>query len=189
VSEHLTRDFFARDPVTVARALIGCEIVVADLSGPLRARVVETEAYAGQRDPASHAYRGPTPRTQIMFGPAGYLYVYKSYGIHWCMNIVTGAPGVASAVLLRGALALKGDSTLGNMSGPGLLTRRLGITGADNGLDVCQEPPGRIYFISRARGERWRVGQSTRIGISKATDLPWRFFAENVPTPRDATQR
>ncbi len=187
MTERLTREFFARDPVVVARALIGTVMVVAHRDQPLQAHIIETEAYAGARDPASHAFRGPTPRTQIMFGPAGHVYVYKSYGIHWCMNIVTGAPGVASAVLLRGALALKGDSTLGNMKGPGLLTRALVITGADNGVDVCQEPPGRIYFISRTRGERWRVGQSTRIGISKATDLPWRFFAEEVPTPRGAT--
>ena len=143
--------------------------------------ITETEAYAGARDPASHAFRGPTPRTEVMFGPAGVLYVYKSYGIHWCVNIVTGAPGVASAVLLRGARTLERDSSLAEMNGPGLLTRALEITGADNGLDVCREPPGRIYFLSRSRNERWRVSQSTRIGISKATDRPWRFFAENDP--------
>lgn len=187
MTERLTREFFARDPVVVARALIGTVMVVAHRDEPLRAHITETEAYAGARDPASHAFRGPTPRTQIMFGPAGFVYVYKSYGIHWCMNIVTGPPGVASAVLLRGALALEGDSPLAIMNGPGLLTRTLEITGGDNGVDVCQEPPGRIYFLSRAHGERWRVGQSTRIGISKATDLPWRFFSEKVPTSRDST--
>ncbi len=186
MTERLTREFFARDPVVVARALVGTVIVVAHHDEPLRAHITEVEAYAGARDPASHAFRGPTPRTQIMFGPAGYVYVYKSYGIHWCMNIVTGAPGVASAVLLRGAIALEGDSLLGNMIGPGLLTRALEITGADNGVDVCEEPPGRIYFLSRERGERWRVGQSTRIGISKATDRPWRFVAEKAPNPRSA---
>ena len=178
MSERLTRDFFARDPVRVARALIGCTMVVADSPEPRRARITETEAYAGERDPASHAYRGPTPRTQIMFGPAGFVYVYKSYGIHWCMNIVTGPTGVASAVLLRGAAALDGDAPLGKMNGPGLLTRALGITGADNGEDVCEVPPGRIYFQLRPRGARVRIGHSTRIGISKATELPWRFFAE-----------
>jgi DNA-3-methyladenine glycosylase len=178
MSERLTRDFFARDPVSVARALIGCVIVVAHLDRPLRARIVETEAYAGERDPASHAYRGPTPRTQIMFGPAGFVYVYKSYGIHWCMNIVTGPSGEASAVLLRGAVALDGEALLGKMSGPGLLTRALGITDNDNGVDVCEEPPGRIYFEPRTPGKRIRIGHSTRIGISKATDLPWRFFAQ-----------
>lgn len=187
MTERLTREFFARDPVVVARALIGTLMVVANRGEPLRVHITETEAYAGARDPASHAFRGPTPRTQIMFGPAGYVYVYKSYGIHWCMNIVTGAPGVASAVLLRGALALEGDRSLGDMGGPGLLTGSLEITSTDNGVDVCQEPPGRIYFLSRTRGERWRVGHSTRIGISKATDRPWRFFAEEVPAPRGAT--
>jgi DNA-3-methyladenine glycosylase len=113
-----------------------------------------------------------------MFGPAGFVYVYRSYGVHWCMNIVTGLPGDASAVLLRGAVALDGDILLTKMSGPGLLTRVLGVTGADNGEDVCQQPPGRISFESRSRGARVRVGRSARIGISKATELPWRFFAE-----------
>lgn len=178
MSDRLTRDFFARDPVVVARALIGCVMVVDHRNEPLRARIVETEAYGGQRDPASHAFRGPTPRTQIMFGPAGFVYVYKSYGIHWCMNIVTGPSGTASAVLLRGGVAIDGETSLGNMGGPGLLTRALDITGDDNGIDVCQEPPGRINFESRLPGARIRIGHSERIGISKATELPWRFFAQ-----------
>ncbi len=142
-----------------------------------RARVTETEAYAGADDPASHAYRGPTPRNAIMFGPAGYLYVYLSYGVHWCVNVVTGPPDVASAVLLRGALALDGDPRLARMGGPGLLTRALGITGADSGLDACSSPPGPIWFEAR-RGQAPRIGVSPRIGITKAAERPWRFYQE-----------
>jgi DNA-3-methyladenine glycosylase len=139
--------------------------------------IIETEAYDGANDPASHAYRGPTPRTEIMFGPAGHVYVYRSYGIHWCMNIVTGSPGTASAVLLRGAeFVEKNDGP--DMHGPGLLTRALGVTGDDNGEDVCQKPPGRFSFISAPAHQSLRVGRSTRIGISKAQDRLWRFFKE-----------
>lgn len=177
VSEHLKRPFFARDPVSVARGLIGCVMVVSHDQTSLHARITETEAYAGEDDPASHAYRGSTPRTAIMFGPAGFVYVYKSYGIHWCMNIVTGPTGAASAVLLRAASATDADSRLERMGGPGLLTRALGITGEDNGQDVCSSPPGRIFFQPRAP-TRVRIGVSTRVGITKAIERPWRFFLE-----------
>jgi DNA-3-methyladenine glycosylase len=156
-------------------------MVVAHPERHLHARIVETEAYAGREDPASHAYRGPTPRTEIMFGPAGFVYVYLSYGIHWCMNIVTGDPGTASAVLLRGAVSLDADPSGGHvplsMLGPGLLTKALGVTKEDNGLDVCEIPPGKFSF-THLDGPRVRVGTSARIGISKAQDRPWRFFEE-----------
>ncbi|MGB8179059.1 MAG: DNA-3-methyladenine glycosylase [Acidimicrobiales bacterium] len=173
----LPRTFFARAPQIVAHELIGCVLVVNHPERQLRARIVETEAYDGANDPASHAFRGPTPRTEIMFGPAGHVYVYRSYGVHWCMNIVTGSPGVASAVLLRGAQFLvepANDQT--NMRGPGLLTRALGVTGDDNGDDVCRNPPGKFSFTSAPKGEFLRVGRSTRIGISKAQERLWRFF-------------
>lgn len=175
----LPRTFFARAPEIVARELIGCVMVVTKPRQLRRVTIVETEAYDGANDPASHAYRGPTPRTEIMFGPAGHVYVYRSYGIHWCMNIVTGMPGTASAVLLRGAEfadSIQSEGT--NMHGPGLLTRVLGVTGDDNGEDVCQRPPGRFSFFGVPEGEAFRVGRSTRIGISKAQDRLWRFFKE-----------
>lgn len=175
----LPRTFFARSPVIVAQELIGSVMVVTHPDRQVRARIVETEAYDGANDPASHAYRGPTPRTQIMFGPAGHVYVYRSYGVHWCMNIVTGTPGTASAVLLRGAtFAEEKGSDPTNMRGPGLLTRALGVTGDDNGQDVCRRPPGRFSFIGAPKGENVRVGRSTRIGLSKAQDRLWRFFEE-----------
>jgi len=152
-------------------------MVVTHSDRQLRATIVETEAYDGANDPASHAYRGPTPRTEIMFGPAGFVYVYRSYGIHWCMNIVTGSPGTASAVLLRGA-EFAGDDGRTNMHGPGLLTRALGVTGEDNGEDVCCRPAGKFSFLSAPKGEPVHVGRSTRIGISKAQDRLWRYFKE-----------
>jgi DNA-3-methyladenine glycosylase len=179
MSTQLPRKFFARAPEIVASELIGCVMVVTHPDRKLRATIVETEAYDGANDPASHAYRGPTPRTEIMFGPAGHVYVYRSYGIHWCMNIVTGTPGTASAVLLRGAEFVEENrSDRANMHGPGLLTRALGVTGDDNGEDVCHRPPGKFSFSSRPQGESLRVGRSTRIGISKAQDRLWRFFKE-----------
>src|SRR5271154_5171866 len=103
VGAPLGREFFERGPDDVARALIGSLLVVRDSAREQVAMIVETEAYGGRSDPASHAFRGPTKRSAIMFGPAGYLYVYLIYGVHWCMNIVTQPAGTASAVLLRGA--------------------------------------------------------------------------------------
>ena len=147
----------------------------------LRARILETEAYEGCNDPASHAYRGPTPRTAIMFGPAGFVYVYLSYGIHWCMNIVTGEDGTASAVLLRAAEAT--DVTEGDnasallLRGPGNLTRGLEITGADNGVDCCSEPRQRLSFLAGTSPVDPRaIGQSPRIGLSRGQDRLSRYF-------------
>jgi DNA-3-methyladenine glycosylase len=149
------------------------------------ARVLETEAYGGFDDPASHAFRGPTPRSALMFGPAGHLYVYRSYGIHWCMNVVTQVAGSASAVLLRAADIHEvnvEDDVHGKPSvlchGPGNLTRALGITGDDNGADCCVIG-GRIEFLrSELDGERPRVGQSPRVGISREKERRSRYFLE-----------
>jgi DNA-3-methyladenine glycosylase len=102
-AERCEREFFDRAVDDVAFDLVGAVVVVRGVEGSRRALIVETEAYGGADDPASHAFRGPTPRTAVMFGPAGHLYVYRSYGLHWCMNVVTGPGGVASAVLIRAA--------------------------------------------------------------------------------------
>jgi DNA-3-methyladenine glycosylase len=179
----LRRRFFERASDEVAYDLIGSWLVVHDGARSTRARVVETEAYGGMDDPASHAFRGPTKRSEIMFGPAGYLYVYLIYGMHWCMNVVTGKPGDASAVLLRGAELYvptpdgRGSSTA--LRGPGNLTRGLGITGADTGVDCCGGE-GRHLTFHRARSgdARALVGQSKRIGITKEIDRPSRYFLE-----------
>lgn len=141
----------------------------------------EVEAYAGETDPASHAYRGPTPRNGAMFGPAGGLYVYRSYGIHWCMNVVVGPSGTARAVLLRGGevtagadIAVERRGRSKNLAdGPGKLTQALGVTGDMDGHIMTKRPlrllpPKRSIAIIKA---------TPRIGISKAVDLPWRFVA------------
>jgi DNA-3-methyladenine glycosylase len=188
LSEHLTaplgRRFFERSSDEVAHALIGSWLVVHDGASTKRALVAETEAYGGKDDPASHAYRGPTKRSEIMFGPPGYLYVYLIYGMYWCMNVVTGTRGDASAVLLRGAeLYVPTDDGKGfeltALRGPGILTRGLGITGEDNGVDCCGGEGRRLTFHRpRASNTMIVVGQSTRIGLTKEVDRPSRYFLE-----------
>jgi DNA-3-methyladenine glycosylase len=185
----LLRSFFERDPDAVARDLIGVDLVIHTEVHEVRARIVETEAYGASDDPASHAFRGSTPRCAVMFGPAGFLYVYRSYGIHWCMNVVTGQEGTASAVLLRAAAivpsageAARADTHSPNLRGPGNLTRGLGITGADNGTDCCEEPTARVSFREvHGHVGTDRIGRSQRIGISRGQERLSRYFLEGHP--------
>ena len=150
------------------------------------ALIVETEAYGGADDAASHAYRGPTRRCDVMFGPAGHLYVYKIYGVHWCMNVVTQEEGVASAVLLRGAELLDVPAhhegnvrSAAMLRGPGNLTRGLAVTGEDNGVDCCAGPLGRIAFVTgTALVESERIARSPRVGISRAQERESRYFLD-----------
>ena len=179
MSAHLlTRGYFARDAVTVARELVGALLLVDGVGGV----IVETEAYT-RDDPASHSYPGATPRNAAMFGPPGHVYVYRSYGIHWCLNFVC-EPG--SAVLIR---ALEPRSGLELMrhrrgiedlrrlcAGPGRLCQALGVSLAENGLPLDAPP-----FHLAAPGERRSVGASTRIGISRAAERPWRFGVPGSP--------
>lgn len=177
------RRFFERPPDAVAYDLVGMWLVLHDGDDERRALVVETEAYGGSDDPASHAYRGPTKRSAIMFGPAGYLYVYLIYGMHWCMNVVTEREGTATAVLLRAAELVVtdpgGEEDSVALRGPGNLTRGLGITGADNGLDCCAGEGRHLTFHRARRGEIDVVtSQSTRIGLTREVDRPSRYFLE-----------
>lgn len=166
----LPRSFYARRTVEVARDLLGKVI----RHGPVRARIVETEAYLGAGDAAAHSARGPTPRTKVIFGPPGHAYVYLIYGMHHCLNIVAEQEGVAGCVLIRAVEPLSATAGIARASnGPGKLTRALGITldhyGADltRGPITLHEPPGR---------EAFEIGISPRIGISQAAELPLRFF-------------
>jgi DNA-3-methyladenine glycosylase len=172
--------FFARDVETVARALIGVTLLVDGVGGP----IVETEAYHHE-DPASHSRAGPTARNAAMFGPPGHAYVYRSYGIHWCVNLVAGE-GPGSAVLIR---ALEPRAGLARMaerrgladprrlcSGPGRLCQALGITRALDGA-ALDAPP---FALMPSEG-RWEVAVGPRIGISRAVDTPWRFGARGSP--------
>ena len=142
--------------------------------------ITETEAYAGSDDPASHAFRGPTPRNETMFGRAGLLYVYRSYGIHWCMNVVVGAEGLAHAVLLRGGEVTEGRDVVERRrgrprpltDGPGKLCQGLGVSGEMDGIDLRVGPV--TLHPGPGIGERG-VEQTPRIGISKATGRRWRY--------------
>jgi DNA-3-methyladenine glycosylase len=195
------REWFARSTEEVARDLIGCVLVVdAGTPSAVVARIVETEAYLGTSDPASHAFRGPTPRSRVMFGPAAHLYVYFTYGMHHCANVVTEADGVAGAVLLRAAAvelglavvaARRGDRPAGAglLRGPGNLCRGLGITRGDDGIDLLAAD-SRLHIERRAGVPPIAVG--TRVGLRNATDRLLRFSwlgdpSVSRPTPRDAS--
>jgi DNA-3-methyladenine glycosylase len=173
----LSRRFYQRDAVTLARELLG-RLVVRELDGArLVGRVVEAEAYA-RDDPASHAFRGPTRRNASMFGPPGHAYVYVSHGIHHCLNVVA-RPG--SAVLIRALEPLEGHEQMRRRrgleadvllcAGPGRLCQALGITLAEDGLDLTV---GRELWLARGRPVR-DPAVTARIGITAAAEVPWRF--------------
>jgi len=179
----LPRAFFARPSLEVAPELIG-QVLARRLDDGTRlsARIVEVEAY-DELDPASHSFRGRTPRTDVMFGTPGRLYVYFTYGMHWCMNVVTGRAGEGSAVLLRAAEPLEGLEAMTArrgarpprelLAGPARWTRAFGIDGRDDGADLVR---GAAVWLER--GERVpsdRVAVTARIGVTVATERPWRF--------------
>ena len=186
----LARSWFARPTVVVAQELIGCALVVdGGTPDEVVARIVETEAYLGTRDPASHAYRGPTPRAAIMFGDPGHLYVYLSYGMHHCANLVTEPAPAAGAVLLRAAMVERGEDVARRrrnlvaggpalLRGPGNLCRALGLTLLDNGVDACAV---RSRLLVRPRDTAPPICSSVRVGISVATDAPLRFAWQGHP--------
>jgi DNA-3-methyladenine glycosylase len=171
----LDKTFFDRSVHAVAPDLIGATLLFNGVGGI----IVEVEAYH-HTDPAAHSFRGPTERNAVMFGPAGYVYVYRSYGIHWCVNFVCEAEGSASAVLIRAVEPTQGIATmrrrrgLSNVrllcAGPGRVCEALGITRAHNGL-ALDEPP----FELRPRQGEVDVVSGVRIGITKAAELPWRY--------------
>ena len=173
--DQISRAFFSRSVHRVAPELIGAILLVDGVGG----RIVEVEAYH-HTDPAAHSYRGETPRNAVMFGPPGFAYVYRSYGVHWCLNFVCEREGSASAVLIRAVEPIEG---LGRMrrrrglsderllcSGPGRLCEALGVSHAHNGLPLDRQP-----FSLRAREQKPEIAVGVRIGITKAADLPWRY--------------
>lgn len=177
----LSREFFARPVHEVAPELIGAMLLVDGVGGT----IVEVEAYDAD-DPASHGYRGPTPRNAAMFGPPGHAYVYRSYGIHWCLNLVCAPVGRAEAVLLR---ALEPTHGLGTMrerraledvralcSGPGKLCQSLGVTSRHDGLPL-DEPPFELYE-RRAAPE---IATGPRVGLTRAATRPWRYGLAGSP--------
>ena len=183
--------FYDRDPARVARELLGATLVVDhhDADAPLHARIVETEAYLGPHDPACHAVAGRTPRTWHLHGPPGTLYVYRIYGLHWCMNAVTLAEGVGSAVLLRGVEPLDGrerlrtrrpaarrDADLTN--GPAKLCAAYDITGAHDGTSLLDGP---VRIVPGIPVDDAAVRVTPRIGITRAADWLLRFLVADSP--------
>lgn len=175
----------------MAPALLGCWVVTDRPEGSVGLRLTEVEAYSGEgQDPASHAHRGPTPRAEIMFGPPGRLYVYFSYGVHWCANVVVGPEGRGSAVLLRAGEVVVGEdlarvrrpaarAARDLARGPARLTQALGIGPDDRGADLLAEgSPVRLHRGAAPSA----VSAGPRVGISQAVDLPWRFWATGAPS-------
>jgi DNA-3-methyladenine glycosylase len=181
--------------VVLARDLLGRILFYRAPEGLLAGRIVETEAYTGGADPASHAFRGPTARNAVMFGPAGHAYVYFTYGMHHCLNVTAERPGVAGAVLLRALEPLAGVAIMrahGDqgpegrlLSGPGKIGRAFGLTLKDSGRDFTRGPLG---IAAGSPVPHRQVSASRRIGISRAVNLPYRFTVQgsrsvSVPAP------
>jgi DNA-3-methyladenine glycosylase len=177
----LPRRFYARPTLEVARGLLGARLVHEVGPGDRRvARIVETEAYLGPDDQASHARSGPTPRTQVMYGPPGHGYVYLIYGMYHCLNLVTEAEGFPAAVLIRAVEPHAGIT--GRTQGPGLVCRAMGIDLALNGADLCTAN-GSLHVEPR-RGPAPPVGVSARVGVEYAGEWarkPWRFYLPGNP--------
>lgn len=193
--KRLPKAFYERDALSVAKDLIGCLFAYRSPRGTVSVRLIEVEAYRGEQDPGSHGYRGETPRTRTMFGPPGHLYVYFTYGMHWCANVVCGPVGVCEAVLLRAGEPHEGleimranrpgisnDRLL--TSGPARLTKAMGISKPQDGASLLRG--GSFYCAVDEHTDRMRTGevaQTKRIGLAagRGDDLAWRFVLPGHP--------
>ncbi len=190
----LSRSFYKRDVLTVAQELLGKILVKADSPELLAGRIVEVEAYDGNVDEASHTFRGKTKRNEIMFEEGGYFYVYFTYGVHFCCNIVTGNQGHGTAVLIRGIEPVEGIKQMAvnrygrnllnekekhNLtSGPGKVCQAFGINREYYGEDLIS---GRIYLLNQKKLPEEAIVRTTRIGIKKSAELNWRFYLKDNP--------
>ncbi len=191
----LPRSFYARPTLTVARALLGKVLVHRTADGLASGMIVETEAYIGESDPACHAAPGPTPRNAPLYGPPGVAYVYLNYGIHYLVNAVTEPEGSPAAVLIRALRPLDGIGLMmarrpgaapaHHCRGPGNLTRALGISLAENRLDLASS---RLTIEDRGLATG-RVSRGPRIGIRVAVDRPWRFWIDGDPAVSGVRRR
>ncbi|MGQ0624521.1 MAG: DNA-3-methyladenine glycosylase [Sporichthyaceae bacterium] len=183
----LERAFFDRPVLEVAPDLLGCAL----RNGPVVVLITEVEAYAGPRDPASHAFRGHTPRNAVMFGEPGHLYVYRSHGLHWCVNITTGPVGEAAALLLRAGEVIRGVETARTRRGPqasarmlargpGNLGQALGFDATGNGIDLCAGGPANVQ--PRRAGPTPEIARGPRVGVSQGADMQWRYWLAGDPT-------
>ena len=191
----LTRSFYERDSLSVARDLIGCIFVHDHPAGRVGLRLVEVEAYRGEQDPGSHGYKGETRRTRTMFGPPGRLYVYFTYGMHWCANVVCGAPGVCEAVLLRAGEPVVGVEYMRTRrpqiqddrllaSGPARLAQAMGIGRGHDGASLLRG--GSMWIAEDPVTAEFRVreiAQTVRVGLAegRGEDIPWRFVVPGHP--------
>jgi DNA-3-methyladenine glycosylase len=191
VSDLLPREELALDVVEAAVRLLGCTVVSDTPEGAVAVRLVEVEAYRGADDPASHSFRGRTPRNAVMFGPAGHLYVYFVYGMHFCANITALEDGEAGAVLLRAGevvsdlavaharrpTARRADDLA---KGPARLASLLGLGREHNGVDVT-DPASPVRLLAAPPVEPARVRTGPRVGVAAAHELPWRFWLDGSP--------
>jgi DNA-3-methyladenine glycosylase len=190
----LQRNFYMRDLLTVARDLLGKILVKKENGEILSGMIVEVEAYDGEIDEAAHTYIGKTKRNEIMFNEGGYLYVYFTYGAHFCCNVVTGISGRGTAVLIRAVEPLEGEEIMVKnrfgrklknekekfnlTSGPGKICQAFAIGREHYGIDLTGD---KIYLLDYRKIRKDEIGVSQRIGIKKSTHLPWRFFVKNNP--------
>jgi DNA-3-methyladenine glycosylase len=189
----LTPDFFARPVLQVAPELLGAVVRHVGPAGPVAVRLTEVEAYAGEQDPGSHAFRGRTPRTAVMFGPPGRVYVYFTYGMHWCMNLVCGPEGEASAVLLRAGEVVEGPELATSRRttaksarelarGPARLTVALGVDGSHNGADAT-DPTSCLTVLAGRPDLGADVQRGPRVGVAgDGGEHPWRFWLAGDPS-------
>jgi DNA-3-methyladenine glycosylase len=191
LTDLLRRDELAVDVVDASYRLLGCTLEADTADGPVAVRLVEVEAYRGADDPASHSYRGRTPRNAVMWGPAGYLYTYFVYGMHFCANVVCLTEGVPGAVLLRAGEVVsdvgvahvrrptaRRDQDLA--SGPARMASLLGLGRESNGLDLT-DPASRVRLLAGPRLPVSSIRSGPRVGVSTAATRPWRFWVDDSP--------
>jgi DNA-3-methyladenine glycosylase len=190
VSDLLDREFFHRPVEEVAHALLGRVLSRTAAEGEVAVRLTEVEAYAGPLDPASHAFRGRTARNSVMFGPPGHAYVYFTYGMHFCVNLVCGPDGTSSGVLLRAGELITGvelarerrprSSVRDLARGPARLCQALAIDRGLDGADVCSD--GALRILAGSPADLSSVRRGPRTGVSSAKDTPWRFWIDGDPS-------
>jgi DNA-3-methyladenine glycosylase len=188
----LPREFLNRPAPEVAPGLLGCVLEHESPEGLVAVRLTEVEAYNGEGDPASHAARGRTARNAVMYGPPGHAYVYFTYGMHFCVNVVCMTPGTASAVLMRAGVVIVGEELARRRRpvrgpdrdlarGPARLCQALGIDRIFNGADFC-DPASPLRLRNGIRSEQNAIHSGPRVGVSAAATVPWRFWLDGEPS-------
>ena len=195
MNNQLSRSFYQNDIHSIAVDLLGCRLVrYIGKDSFLIGRIVETEAYKQKNDPASHSYKGKTKRNEVMFGEPGHLYVYFTYGMHFCCNVVCGPAGQGDAILIRaleplegidemmkrrfGQLSNKKDQYHNLTNGPAKLCKAFGIGRSENGLDLCGK---NIWIEKETIYLSEQIGRSTRVGIKQGKEFPWRYYIKDNP--------